>query len=273
MEDIEMGNINNDENERFLQETIAIDQIITTLNENIKSLNNIQLQIIQSTSTHEEQKYTRAREPIAVSTKNLLFQVKDRIRNIERENLELAHKKNDIGLRKNQYARLKEKFSNTVNNFRTIEQTYRRLQEERIARQYVVVNPNASEQEIENFVKNSSNQLVFQDASLRSSEARAAAAEVQKRHNDIKNIEKTIEELVALTEQISLTIEEQEDFIKEIEKNVEVTDTNLHKTTSHLSSAQKHGISARRMKWIVASIIFLIIVIIVVLVIFLRPKN
>ncbi|CAG8503492.1 11496_t:CDS:2 [Ambispora gerdemannii] len=260
---LEMEEINGDE--QFLQETTSIDQSITTINKNLESIRSIQTQIIKSTSVNEEQEHTRAREPIAASTKNLLFQVKDRIRKIERENIELEYKKKDVGLRKTQYSRLKEKFTNAINAYQMVEQTYRQLQEERIARQYVVVNPNASRQEIDNFVRNSSGKLVFQDASLRSNEVRAVAAEVQKRHHDIKNIEKTIEELVVLTEQIALSIEEQDDVIKHIGDNIDTTGDQLTKTDTQLKLARKYAISARKKKWIFAAIILVIIAIIVVI--------
>jgi syntaxin 1B/2/3 len=208
---------------QFLVETSAIDEGIQKVVTNIDRIQTLQTHILVSTSIQQEDASGNERENLIAETKNLLFELKDRIKKIGHENARLPKNDLNLSLRKQRYEYLHEKFTNVLNEYRNVEDTYMRQQKERMARQYRVVNPEANQQEIDDYLANPSGQQVFQQAVIRTGEAKAALAEVQKRHSDIKQIEQTISELVTLFREMQLQVEEQDSVLVSIED--EVTDT------------------------------------------------
>nr|CAG8456439.1 3648_t:CDS:2 [Entrophospora candida]CAG8456503.1 7460_t:CDS:2 [Entrophospora candida] len=204
---------------QFLEETSGIEHNINTIQKNIESIQTLQSVVLLSTSAQQEDVNIQKREKLMSSTKNLLIETKDRIKKIEYENVKLPKDDPNINLRKQRFQFLKEKFTNVLDNYRDVENTYMRQQKDRMTRQYRVVKPHATQNEIESYLNNPSSQPLFQQA-VTTGEARAAFAEVQKRHGDIKQIEKTIEELADLFREMQLQVEEQDTMILNIEESV-----------------------------------------------------
>ncbi len=208
---------------QFLEETSAIEQGIQRVQSNIDRIQMLQSHILVSTSTLIEDKYEEERENLIAETKNLLFEFKERIKKIEHENARLPKSDTNLSLRKQRHEYLHEKFTNVLDEYRNVETTYMRQQKERMARQYRVVNPEANQQEIDDYLANPSDQPVFQQAVIRSGEAKAALAEVQKRHGDIKQIEQTISELATLFREMQLKVEEQDSVLVSVGEDVNET--------------------------------------------------
>jgi syntaxin 1B/2/3 len=208
---------------QFLEEASAIDQGIQKIQSNIDRIQTLQTHILVSTSYQQEDIHGKERESLIIETKNLLFELKDRIKKIQHENFRLPKNDPNISLRKQRHEYLHEKFTNVLDEYRNVEDTYMRQQKERMARQYRVVNPEANQQEIDDYLTNPSDQPVFQQAVIRTGEAKAALAEVQKRHGDIKQIEQTISELASLFSEMQLQVEEQDPVLASVEEAVTET--------------------------------------------------
>lgn len=77
---------------------------------------------------------------------------------------------------------------------REVEQQYRQKYRQRQERQFRIVKPDATPQEVKAALDDDSGGQIFSQALLNSNrhgEARGALREVQERHEDIKRIEKT----------------------------------------------------------------------------------
>ncbi|RIA82918.1 t-SNARE [Glomus cerebriforme] len=252
---------------QFLEETSVIDQGIQKIQSNIDRIQVLQTHILVSTSNQQEDTPGRERETLIAETKNLLFEFKDRIKKIEYENIRLPKNDPNLSLRKQRHEFLHEKFTNVLDEYRNVEDTYMRQQKERMARQYRVVNPEANQQEIDDYLANPSGQPVFQQAVIRSGEAKAALAEVQKRHSDIKQIEQTISELATLFSEMQLQVEAQDSVLASVEEEVTETLVKVEKANEDLTYANKSARDARKKKWILLGIISFIAFIIVVVII------
>jgi len=259
---------------KFLNETSEIEQKITNAKNNIGRIQGFQGQILNSTSTTQEDVTIRERERFVSETRNLLVECKDRVKRIQYENANLPQADPNIGIRRQRYEYLKTKLSNVLEEYRQAESNFMRLTKDRMERQYRVVNPNATQQEIDEFVSNSDSKPIFQQALLRTSEAKSALAEVQKRHGDIKNIESTIAELAALFRELQLQVDIQDQTVINIEQNAETTAQKTEKTVEDLGKATMLAKAARKKKWICLGIaVLIIIIIVVVLVIKFLPKS
>ncbi|CAI2180309.1 19579_t:CDS:1, partial [Funneliformis geosporum] len=207
---------------QFLEETSAIEQGIQKAVNNIDIIQTLQFRILVSASSDKEG-YGEERETLMTETKNLLLELKDLIKKIEYENVRLPKSDPNLGLRKQRYEFLREKFSHALDEYRNIENIYMRQQKERMVRQYRVVNPEASQQEIDDYLANPSDQPVFQHSLIRSGEAKAALDDVQKRHGDIKQIEQTISELAVLFHEMQLQVEVQDSVLVSVGEEVNET--------------------------------------------------
>lgn len=208
---------------QFLEEASAIDQGIKKIQDNIERIQELQTHILISTSDQQADTPGKERESLITETKNSLFELKDRIKKIQYENARLPKNDPNLKIRKQRHEVLHEKFTNVLEDYRNVEDTYMRQQKERMARQYRVVNPEANQQEIDDYLDNPSGQSIFQQAVIRTGEAKTALAEVQKRHGDIKQIEQTISELASLFSEMQLQVEEQDPVLASVEE--EVTET------------------------------------------------
>lgn len=248
----------------FLDETSSIEQNIANIRANIAGIQDFQTRILGSTSSKDEEILCRERNGLTDNTKQLLIENKDRIRKIQIENSKISNSDPNFGLRKQRFEFLREKFKNVLDEYRGLENSYMHQQAERIARQYKVIKPNATQQEIDDYVSNPNSQPVFQQALLRTGEARDVLGQVQRRHEDIKNIEQTISELAALFQELNLQVEEQDSTILNIEGDIENTTTKLEKAHEDLGKARLSALAARKKKWICAAIALIIIIIVAV---------
>ncbi|KAF0374110.1 t-SNARE [Gigaspora margarita] len=256
----------------FLEETNSIEANISTIQQNIGRIEELQTHILGSTSSMQEDALNKERSNMMGNTKDLLFQIKDRIKKIGYENAQLPANDSSIGLRKQRHLHLHDKFNRVLDEYRRIEDTYMKLQKDRITRQYKIVNPAATQEEIDEYVSDPSNQPVFQHAA-RTGEARSALAEVQKRHGDIKQIESTISELVGLFTEMQLQVEEQDPVLGQIEESVDGVTIKLEQAGKDIEEANKSALGSRKKKWILFGVISAIILIIIVIIIAQMPKQ
>ncbi|CAG8549308.1 1451_t:CDS:2 [Ambispora gerdemannii] len=224
-------------NNPFLTEISQIEQSIANIQKNITRIKDLQSQLLISTSAFQTRSFASERDDLLNSTRTLLFHVKDRIKKIEYENTRISSTNPEFGLRKQRHQYLKEKFTNILEEYRGLEDQYMRQHMERLGRQYRVVNPDATEAEISNYLANPSNEAVFQQALLRTGEAREALAEVQKRHEDIKQIEATIAELAQLYQEMQLQVEAQDEALNYNSNNASAPTVTVTKSSTPSTTA------------------------------------
>jgi syntaxin 1B/2/3 len=256
----------------FLNETTEIEQRITDAKANITRIQEFQGQILNSTSSSAVGSASRERENFVVNTRNLLIECKDRVKKIQYENARVPSTDPNFGIRQQRYEYLRTKLSNVLEEYRQVESNFMKQTKDRMARQYKVVNPSATQQEIDDYVSSSNSDPIFQNALLKSNEAKNALEEVQKRHEDIKNIENTIAELAALFQELHLQVEAQDQTVINIEQNAETVAQKTEQTTQELGKATLLATAARKKKWICLGIFLLIVIIIVVVVITQLPQ-
>ncbi|CAO3640326.1 unnamed protein product [Mucor fragilis] len=79
--------------------------------------------------------------------------------------------------------------------------------------------------------------------------AKAVLSEVQNRHDDIKNIEKTIVELHQLFMDMSLLVERQQETVDAVEQNAETAAVQLKEGTNLVNRAIMSAKATRTKKW------------------------
>lgn len=187
-------------------------------------------------------------ENIVSQTQILNTGIKDEIKFLERD----AARDPDNSFKKSQVGVLTRSFKAQLRKFQEEESSYSQRYRDAIARQYRIINPDATEQEV-NEAANADwgDEGIFQQAlkSNRSGQASSVLGAVRARHNDIQRIEKTMIELnqlfVALAEEVAV----QEQPVARIEDD----SNRVHEDTVNVNEQLTKGVvsarRARKLKW------------------------
>ncbi|KFH40818.1 Syntaxin-like protein-like protein [Hapsidospora chrysogenum ATCC 11550] len=186
--------------------------------------------------------------------------IKDGIKALERD---LARTTDGSRNTKNtQLQSLKTFFRSELDKYQSIERDYQHRYREQIARQYRIVNPEASEQEVQQATEMDwGNEGVFQTAlrTNKTGHASSILGNVRARHSELQRIEKTLVELARLYDELATVVEQQDPVIQAAETNAENTVDNIGKGNEQVAIANKHARNRRKLKWWCALVVFLII--------------
>ncbi|OAA33944.1 syntaxin [Beauveria brongniartii RCEF 3172] len=170
---------------------------------------------------------------------------------------------------KPQVDRVDRRLKQAIQKYQQVESGFRKRTQDQMARQYRIVRPDASEQEVRAAVEDTSNNQVFSQVLMQSDRqgrARAALSAVQDRHNALVKIEQQIVELSQLFQDMDTLVVQQEDPVTQIEKDSKKVVENIDKGTEEICAAVDTARKTRRRKWICLGIFVAIIVVILIVV-------
>lgn len=245
----------------FYSEISAIQENLRTFNDNVARIGDLHSRSLNNMDDSAAQQNASKLESLVEDTSALSVDLKRRIKDLEKQ----GGPGRDGQIRKQQTALVKSKFVEAIQHYQTVEQQYRTRYKQRMERQFKIVKPDATQEEVKAVVNDEQGGQIFSQALLNSNrygESRAAYREVQERHEDIKRIEKTLGELAQLFNDMSVLVEQQDETINVIETQahnvVQDTEAGLGYTDKAVVSAR----AARKKRWI-CFIIFLVVLIIV----------
>jgi syntaxin 1B/2/3 len=272
-----MPNFTNPITKSFISESWLIEKELDAILSNISNIQSTQTQIAIATSKRQEISLISSRDLIMDTTRNLLNETKNRIKSLELQDIRINRTSitsEDVELRRQRITHLKEKFVTCLQTYRNIENIYMKQQKERLSRQYKIVYPDAKDEEIDDYLKNPTDQPVFL-TNRRSSlnDSKNVLDEVNKRHHDIKKIEQTIAELVVLFEEIQLEVELQDEIIISITDEVKIVETVTREAKVEIEKAEEVVKSSRKFKWLCALFTLIIFSVIILIVILITNKH
>ncbi|PWN51329.1 t-SNARE [Violaceomyces palustris] len=240
-----------------IQDTIRmIDENINKISDlHSKSLNNMD----EASAQYAEQQLTTLSE----ETSRLTNGVKNKIKTLESQTKRVPAG-GDKNVRNTQIGAVKNRFKETIQKYQQVEQAYRQKYRQRAERQFRIVKPDATPQEIKAALDDDQGGQIFSQALLNSNrhgEARGALREVQERHEDIKRIERTITELAQLFNEMSILVDEQDDALNVIQAQGEQVETDMNQGLQHTNKAVDSARKARKKRWICFWIIVILIIV------------
>lgn len=211
-------------------------------------------------------------DALVLEALSLQSELKSRIKNAQTQAVQLGNQQkiDQAESARNKFLELIQKFRLTESNNR--EQT--RLQAER---QYRIVKPDATEEEVRAVVEDgSANQQIFQQALMqlnRRGEARTVLNEVQVRHRELLKLEKTMAELTQLFHDMEELVVEQDQPIQQIEQQVGEAQHDIEQGVGHTQKAVVSAKKARRKKlWCFFIILIIIVILALILGIYFGTK-
>ncbi|KAL9059910.1 MAG: hypothetical protein Q9162_000980 [Coniocarpon cinnabarinum] len=240
-------------NQDFLARVENIRGQIRELTQNIGEIGSVHQRLISSPDANHAQL-----DNLVTNTQILNTKIQSQIRQLEAD----ALKSGDNTTKKSQIRTLKGHFKTQLEDYQKEEQAYKRRYQEQIAREYKIVNPEASDSEVREAAEADwGNEGVFQTAlkSNRTGAASSVLGNVRARHNDIQNIEKTLMELNQMFLELAAQVELQEPQIAKAEEQTADVNKNTVEGNKQLDKGIQHAKTRRKLKWWLFGIVVLII--------------
>ncbi|KAF9456774.1 syntaxin-like protein [Collybia nuda] len=255
------GNVHDPEgNLSFLAEITSIQDCIEQLRINVNEISILHTHTLNALEQGAEQDENQL-DRLAKETQSLGRDLKGRIKALETSSI--GH---DVQMRKNRIALVRSKFLEVIQGYQQVEQEYRAKSKQRVERQFKIVKPDATPEEIATVVSGGGQQIFFQalSSSSRYGESRIAFREVQQRQQDIVKLEQTLAELAQLFDDMGTLVNQQEETINMVETTAQDVEANTEKAVDHTKKAIVHARSYRRGRWICFFIFLLIAVVLAI---------
>ncbi|VUC20266.1 unnamed protein product [Clonostachys rosea] len=207
-------------------------------------------------------------EQVVTQTQIRNTAIKDGIKGLERDLSKTTDSSRNT--KNTQLQSLKTFFKSELDKYQSIERDYQNKFREQIARQYRIVNPDATDEEVQQATEADwGNEGVFQTAlrTNRTGHASSILGNVRARHNELQRIEQTLVDLSALYADLASMVEQQDEVVAVAENNAQDTVVNMEKGNEQVEVGIKHARNTRKLKWWCLGITVLIIIIIVVVVV------
>ncbi|OJT14577.1 Syntaxin-like protein psy1 [Trametes pubescens] len=286
------GNGITDNMANFYNEVTSIQDSIAQFSGNVSRISDLHSRTLNSTDDNTSRQNEAVLDDLVGQTRQLSNELKERIQTLSSYPVTRAQ---DQAIRKNQAsvvlldariadlsgtyaywasclqtALLRQKFVEVLQNYQQVERDYRAKYRQRVERQFKIVKPDATPEEVAAVVNdtNGAGAQIFTQAlssSTRYGESRTAYREVQDRHNDIQKIERTLEELAQLFNDMSVLVAQQDEGIDQINKVAIDVEADTGAGLKQTEIAVKHARAARRKRWI-CFIIAVIVVLVLALV-------
>ncbi|KAF4555838.1 Syntaxin-like protein 6 [Elsinoe fawcettii] len=234
----------------FLSRVEAAKADIRTLTSQISSIASAHQRVLSSPDSSA----SASLESLITQTQVLNTSIKDQIKFLETDNARSAQQNGGVknSMKASQVESLKGSFRRQLQDFTKEEADYEGRYREQIARQYRIVNPDASEAEVREAQNaNWGDEGVFQTAlkTNRTATASTVLGAVRARHADIQRIEKTMQELAQLMELLAQEVVVQEPAVMEAERHAEAVKTDVEGGNVQLGKAEESARRARKLKW------------------------
>lgn len=247
----------------ILNECRDIDNGINGIERNLEQLRMIQQRTLDDADSSSSSAANRQLDALSSETMAMYRELTERVRTVK-SNPDSRTPKNNP-----QVGRVDRRLKQAIQQYQQVESGFRKRTQDQMARQYRIVRPDASEQEVRAAVEDTSNNQVFSQALMQSDRqgrARAALSAVQDRHKALVKIEQQMVELSQLFQDMDTLVVQQEAAVTQIEQKGEEVVDNLDKGNEEMGVAVNTARKTRRKKWICLGICVAIVVVIVIIV-------
>ncbi|EKD21338.1 uncharacterized protein L3040_000626 [Drepanopeziza brunnea f. sp. 'multigermtubi'] len=240
----------------FLARVDYAKQEIRSLGTNIQEIASLHQRALSSPDSNSSAQL----ESLVTETQLKNTKIRDLIKYLELDAIKTQDGSKSVKAR--QAKQLKGEFEKSLNDYQQEEVAYRQRYRDQIARQYRIVNPEASEAEVmEASELDWGSEGVFQTAlkSNRSGQASSVLGAVRARHNELQRIEATLTDLAAMFADMAQIVEAQDPVIEHTEQNAIQTAQDVDKGNTQIDKANEHARRRNRLKWWCLLVVVLIV--------------
>lgn len=257
----------------FMNEINDINNSLDQYSNLVNMISNKQRNFVQELDLSEEDADYNSQQidALVAEAQSLQADLKNRIKNVQTQAAH-SHDKHKI----DQAETARKRFLDLIQEYRMIEADNREQTKLQAQRQYKIVKPDASDDELKAVVEDGSQQY-FQQALMQSNrrgEARSVLNEVQVRHRELLKLEKTMAELTQLFHDMEELVIEQDQPIQQIEQQVDTAQHDIEQGVGHTNKAVISAKKARKKKiWCLVILIVIAIILAVILGAYFGSQN
>lgn len=258
----------------FMNEVQDVNTQLDNYSNLVELIANKQRNYIQELDLNEEDvEYSSKQiDALVLEASSLQGELKSRIKNLQTQAAQLRNQQ-----KMDQAESLRGKFLELIQKYRLTESNNREQTKIQAERQYRIVKPDATAEEIHAVVEDgSSNQQIFQQALMqlnRRGEARTVLNEVQVRHRELLKLEKTMAELTQLFHDMEELVIEQDQPIQQIEEQINTAQHDIEQGVGHTQKAVVSAKKARKKKlWCLFIVVLIIVILALILGIYFGTK-
>nr|CAD1841631.1 unnamed protein product [Ananas comosus var. bracteatus] len=175
-------------------------------------------------------------------------------------------------LRTSNTVALKKKLKERMDDFQTLRETihqeYREVVERRV---FTVTGTRADEETIDQLIETGNSEQIFQNAIQGRGQVMDTLAEIQERHDTVRELERKLLELQQIFLDMAVLVEAQGDMLDNIESQVSSAIDHVQNGTVALQKAKKLQKNSR--KWMCIAIIILLLIVVIIVVAVLKPWS
>lgn len=255
----------------FYDEVDGVKRELVQYEDNIERIEGLQRRSLAESREAEMESLQRQIDQVRSSSRGMAEEIKVRIKTLESQSF---HDDSKYA----QSANLKQQFMTLIQKYQATEAAFRQRYRDVAARQYRIVDPQANEQQVQQYLDEDQygGNQVFSQAlqSNRRGEARAALTEVQLRHREIQKIESTMTELAQLFHDMEMMVAEQEEQVNQVETNVYGAQHDIERGVDNQQSGIRKAKAWRKKKWCcVITLIVVIVALALILGIYFGVRN
>ncbi|KAI1823216.1 t-SNARE [Xylaria intraflava] len=240
-----------------LDEISSINQGIDTIDSNLEQLKMLQQRSLDDADSSALSTTNRQLDRLSMETMAQYRSLTERVRQLKSK----PENQQRFG---QQVRRVDGRLKDAIRAYQQVESAFRKKTEEQMARQYRIVRPDATEEEVRAAVSDQTGGQVFQQAMMQSNrrgQAQAVLNAVQDRHAQLQKIEQQMMELTQLFQDMDTLVVQQDVAVTTIEAKGEDIVENLDKGNVEIGTAVKTARATRRKKWICLGIVVAIVII------------
>jgi syntaxin 1B/2/3 len=261
----------------FLDQISHVKESIQQINYNVNRIQSFQSSMLQTADAGELSRNRQAVDNLTTETQNIMTHVKQKLKEIEP-----TSRHSDLAMRKNTFSSVTRSFMDAIENHRQVALQFQKAEAQQLERQIKIANPNATQQEIQQAVAGAEQgrNAVFAQQLMQSvggeyrrNNAQNALDAVQERHEDIRRLAKSVQELSVLFEEMQQMLESQSKVLETIEQSAYETTADLEQGVQYVEKAKNSAKATRRKKWICFGIFVIILIIIAIILAIEIPKS
>ncbi|KAI3656489.1 hypothetical protein MP638_006076 [Amoeboaphelidium occidentale] len=282
MDDLESGHVSEAAHDKwmdkFFSEVSDIQQALGKLDSNLPVIERLENKILSCILESEEKAFRSQLQQVTKESSKIASQIHSKLLAMK-ESAQRSLKEGSADYRMciSQELALSKKFRSSVLRYQQIQQGYKNKQKSRFERQYRIVNPAATSEEIDELLdKEVSSQQIFAQHILSAAlmdEAKRVLKDVQIRHDEILQLSKTIIELQKLFEDVGILVTEQDEMMNQIAYQVQSAEVHMGVAKDEMTKAVDTAKSIRRKKWCLCSVLLIVLLIIALVIAFYVVPN
>lgn len=261
----------------FLDEISHVKESIQQINNNVTHIQSLQSSMLQTADAGELSRSRQNVDNLTTETQNIMTHVKQKLKEIEP-----TSRHSDLAMRKNTFSAVTRSFMESIENHRRVALQFQKAEAQQLERQIKIANPNATQQEIQQAVAGAEQgrNAVFAQQLMQSvggeyrrNNAQNALDAVQERHEDIRRLAKSVQELSVLFQEMEQMLEAQSHVLDTIEQSAFEATADLEQGVQYVEKAKESAKATRRKKWICFGIFVIILIIIAIILAIEIPKS